>query len=152
MQGPVIITVEGSEQVAAQLNHYLQEIPELVFGELEEYAELILEKSRQQVPWETTHLMQTGTVEPDEDNPDHGIQVGYNTPYAARQHEDMNLHHPKPGTKAKYLEDPAMEVAPEIVPGIVSKLDGYFSAGIPDMTTLSTRSRLAFGNLGGRFA
>ncbi len=31
--------------------------------------------------------------------------AGYTLPYAARQHEDMALRHPK-GGKAKYLEDP----------------------------------------------
>ncbi len=44
------------------------------------------------------------------------VHVSYNTPYAVRQHEDLNLRHPDPrnpisssGRKAKYLEDPLNE-------------------------------------------
>lgn len=33
--------------------------------------------------------------------------VTYNTPYAVKQHEELEYHHTTPGTKAKYLEDPA---------------------------------------------
>ena len=33
------------------------------------------------------------------------VSVGYNLPYALRQHEELTWRHPK-GGKAKYLEDP----------------------------------------------
>ena len=109
------------------LARYGVEVPEMAFSELQEWAEKIFQESQKQVPWETTHLMQTGTVEPGKE--DNTIEIGYggeDAPYAARQHEDMTLHHPKPGTKAKYLEDPANEIAPQIAPGIVAKIDSYF--------------------------
>lgn len=37
-------------------------------------------------------------------------QVAFNTPYAARQHEELGNHHPK-GGEAKYLERPLVEQA-----------------------------------------
>ena len=61
----------------------------------------------------------TGTMERSGVVSDDGISkvhVSYNTPYAVRQHEDLNLSHPDPrnpisssGRKAKYLEDPLNE-------------------------------------------
>jgi hypothetical protein len=61
----------------------------------------------------------SGTMERSADVSDDGVSivhVSYNTPYAVRQHEDMNLSHPDPrnpisssGRKAKYLEDPLNE-------------------------------------------
>ncbi|MGB7992341.1 hypothetical protein [Methanoregula sp.] len=36
-----------------------------------------------------------------------------------------------------------MAIAPEIVPGIVEKLQEYFDTGIPDMMALSARSSLS---------
>lgn len=137
----VSITLEGTEEVVANVNRALQEVPELVFGELVGYADQILQASEPQVPWKTMHLEETGTVEPVDDDPN-AVQIVYDTPYATKQHEDLTLRHPKPGTKAKYLEDPAMAIAPEIVPGIVEKMQEYFDTGIPDVNALSARSRL----------
>ncbi len=113
----VTFTLEGTDEVVANVNRALQEVPELVFGELVGYADQILLASEPQVPWKTMHLEETGTVEPVDDDPN-AVQIVYDTPYAAKQHEDLTLHHPKPGTKAKYLEDPAMAMVPEIVPGL----------------------------------
>lgn len=36
------------------------------------------------------------------------VMVGYDLPYAMKQHEELDYHHPK-GGKAKYLEDPFNE-------------------------------------------
>jgi hypothetical protein len=38
------------------------------------------------------------------------LVVSFNTPYAARQHEEVTWDHPRAG-KAKYLEDPLKERA-----------------------------------------
>jgi hypothetical protein len=38
----------------------------------------------------------------------HKVEVGFNTPYAERQHEDMSYNHPQ-GGQAKYLEQPLNE-------------------------------------------
>ena len=72
------------------------------------------------------YLLSTGTVEATPDDPN-AIQIGYKTPYAHRQHEDLTYHHTKPGAKAKYLEDPANRIAPTIAADIVDSLRGYLA-------------------------
>jgi len=69
------------------------------------------------------HLLETGTVESAPEI--NGFRIGYNTPYAARQHEDMTFHHTRPGAKAKYLEDPAMRIGPTIAADIADALREY---------------------------
>jgi hypothetical protein len=44
-------------------------------------------------------------------------EVGFNTPYAAQQHEHTEYRHPQ-GGKAKYLEDPLKERTPKYVENI----------------------------------
>jgi hypothetical protein len=66
-------------------------------------AEAILTDSQDEVPHDTGTLERSGTVT---DAPGEGaVYISYNTPYAKRQHEDLNLHH-EAGRKAKYLEGP----------------------------------------------
>ena len=71
-----------------------------VFG-LRMGAELLLEVSNRTVPIEEKILLASGTVEVDEA----GLQsaVGYDTAYAARQHEETTWRH-DPGRRAKWLE------------------------------------------------
>lgn len=78
---------------------------------LYEGGEAVLTKSQEEVPHATGTLQRSGTVTkvPSE----LAVYISYNTPYAVRQHEDLNLRHPDPrsplstpGRKAKYLEDP----------------------------------------------
>lgn len=142
--------ITGTDEVMANLSQYLKTVPELVQDELGRYAERILSESLEEVPWDTTHLLQTGTIEQAEGDPN-ALQIGYNTPYAARQHEDMTFYHPKPGRKAKYLEDPAMRIAPEIAPGIAARIGEYFTAGAPSMIGMRSSLRASLGSLGGRF-
>jgi hypothetical protein len=121
------VTITGTEEVMLNLSHIVATIKDKAVHELGLCCEDILSASKKEVPWDSTHLQQTGTVEP-ASNTEVGGQdafiIGYNTPYAARQHEDMTFHHPKPGTKAKYLEDPAMRIAPTIAATIANALRG----------------------------
>lgn len=83
-------------------------IQALIFGSVMEGivlgAEFLLTESRAEVPIDEATLERSGAVTQD---PQKLIAcVAYDTPYAARQHEDMNHRH-APGRKAKYLEDPA---------------------------------------------
>ena len=117
---PASVQITGEAEVLAKLSHLLAEAPKRVIKRLGVNCEYILSESKKEVPWDTTHLLQTGTVEPLPEGD--GFQIGYNTPYAERQHEDMTLHHPKPGAKAKYLEDPAMRIAPTIAGDIAESL------------------------------
>lgn len=68
-------------------------------------ANLLLEESRKQVPLDTGALSRSGAVSSE------GLSatVSYDTPYAARWHEnDANFQH---GRKKKYLEDPCNDPA-----------------------------------------
>jgi len=66
-------------------------------------------KSAEQAPIDTGDLRANCSVSPirEEGNRKY-ITVGYNLPYARRQHEHVEYRHPK-GGKAKYLEDPYKE-------------------------------------------
>lgn len=119
---PTGVTITGTEEVMQNLSHIIATIHDKALHELKLCCEDILSESKREVPWESTHLLQTGTVE--KATEDDAFIIGYNTPYAARQHEDMTFHHPKPGTKAKYLEDPAMRIAPTIAATIANALRG----------------------------
>lgn len=69
-------------------------------------AEHLLQVSRSVVPIEEGTLERSGTatVDPAERT----AAVAYDTPYAARVHEDMNARHDE-GRTAKYLENPMNE-------------------------------------------
>ena len=150
--------LEGSEEVMKALGVYIGSVPELVYDELEVWAESILTESKKEVPWDTTHLLQSGTVEPYTEGDFVGFQIGYNAHaegsdynYGIKQHEDLTLNHPKPGTKAKFLEDPFNRIKGNILPGIVAKVDSYFQQGVPSMSGMMASRRASLGNLGGRF-
>lgn len=69
-------------------------------------AEHLLQVSRERVPLEETILERSGTPSVDPEK----LQacVSYDTPYAVRQHEEMDWRHDD-GRSAKYLEGPANE-------------------------------------------
>lgn len=51
------------------------------------------------------------------------VTVGYDLPYAMKQHEELDYNHPK-GGKAKYLEDPFNESADNYIEHIREKAGG----------------------------
>ena len=63
--------------------------------------------SGEQVPHDIGTLQASGKVEPE---PDGAAIMGYHTVYAARLHEHPEYNFQK-GRKAKFVEDPAKEVA-----------------------------------------
>ena len=66
-------------------------------------AEHILEEATRIVPLQEGTLMRSGVVAVDETQL--RASITYDTPYAVRQHEEMNYNHPL-GRQAKYLETP----------------------------------------------
>lgn len=73
-------------------------------------GEALLANARAQVPIQDGLLKASGKVSSDEKD----TVVSFNTPYAARQHEEVGYAHPG-GGKAKYLEDAKNEFATEYV-------------------------------------
>lgn len=73
-------------------------------------AEHVLAKSREVVPLEEATLSRSGTASVDEAG--EVAAVSFDTPYAARQHEELTWRH-APGRTAKYLERPLGETRPD---------------------------------------
>jgi hypothetical protein len=48
---------------------------------------------------------------------------GFNTVYAARQHEELDWNHESPG-QAKYLENTMRERTPKLAPHVAAKMKG----------------------------
>lgn len=71
-------------------------------------AEHVLAESRRRVPIEEATLERSGTATVDESTLT--AAVSYDTPYAVRQHEELNYRHDA-GRTAKYLELPLAEEA-----------------------------------------
>ena len=78
-------------------------------------AEKLLEWSKLLVPVDTGRLRRSGKVV----RSGNQINVIYDTPYAARQHEDLTLNHPN-GGQAKFLEQPLLQRTDELVMIIVN--------------------------------
>lgn len=68
-------------------------------------AEHVLQESRRIVPIEEGVLQASGVASVDGDR---RAAVSYDTPYAARQHEELTWRH-APGRQAKYLEQPLVQ-------------------------------------------
>jgi hypothetical protein len=66
-------------------------------------AEHVLTEAQNLVPLDEGALQNTGTASIDEGSLT--AMVSYDTPYAARQHEELDWRH-APGRQAKYLEQP----------------------------------------------
>ncbi|MGW9385406.1 hypothetical protein [Streptomyces globisporus] len=71
-------------------------------------SEHVLQVSRGRAPIEEGTLERSGTATVDED--ELRAAVAYDTPYAVRQHEEMDYQHDA-GRTAKYLEQPMAEEA-----------------------------------------
>lgn len=76
-------------------------------------GEHVLGESTKIVPLEEGTLSRSGKVTTETQGDAAVAAVSYDTPYAARQHEDMSYRH-DPGRRAKYLEDPLHAEAPTV--------------------------------------
>lgn len=86
---------------------------------LYEAAEHILEESVRVVPFEDSDLSKSGFADTDRENL--VAHVGFDTPYAVRQHEELDYRH-APGRKAKYLEDTVNEQSGKVNEIIADKI------------------------------
>ncbi|MFB7908113.1 hypothetical protein ACFC1T_16910 [Kitasatospora sp. NPDC056076] len=74
--------------------------------------EYVLAESKRVVPLEEGTLERSGKAQVDRAALKGA--VSYDTPYAVRQHEELDYKH-APGRTAKYLERPAMEARPTVL-------------------------------------
>jgi hypothetical protein len=101
-------------------------------------AEAILTEAIDETPVDTGTLRRSGTVTvgskadggqvyaaaeagtemkdafPNEIGKEKAVYISFNTPYARRQHEELDYNHPR-GGKAKYLEDPFNRLKKKVV-------------------------------------
>lgn len=82
---------------------------------LGQFAEAVLTSSNERVPLEEGTLERSGDTDLDRQRLQ--ASVFYDTPYAARQHEDTTLRHDE-GREAKYLENTLKERGREMAPFI----------------------------------
>ena len=94
---------------------------------LYEGAEKILAASKSVVPHATGTLERSGTVSPG--GPANEVYISYNTPYARRQHEELNWRHPDPtnpisssGRSAKYLETPFNQMKDRVLSDVANAI------------------------------
>jgi hypothetical protein len=82
-------------------------------------TEHLLGASRARVPIEEATLERSGKTS--QEDTTRGVigAVSYDTPYAARQHEELTYRH-DPGRTAKYLEGPLLEEAATMA-GLIAK-------------------------------
>lgn len=72
----------------------------------------LLGRAQRIAPLEEGTLAASGTVSDVEEVGDRlEVTVSFNTPYAARQHEELTWQHDE-GRQAKYLEAPLLELTP----------------------------------------
>jgi hypothetical protein len=145
---PFEIRVKGMDEVRANLAVLRERLP-IDFGyAMREESMAIMEESQQQCPVDdanmhtdgSPHLVDTADVQgPYFEGRDISVIMSYGNPddptdkYAVIQHENLEYHHTRPGTKAKYLEDPAMERVPFIASNLAKGIQieanaGYYSA------------------------
>ena len=88
-----------------------------------EATEVLLAQAVDQTPW-VEHLLRNSGVAEAEATPE-GVAgvVSFNTPYARRQHEELDWNHPN-GGNAKYLERPANAFGDEMQRIIGSHISG----------------------------
>lgn len=90
-------------QITLSLDRLAADTRAQVEGGLQLAAEHILAQATELVPIEEGTLQRSGTVSIDAAG--QTAAVSYDTPYAVRQHEELNWHHDA-GRQAKYLETP----------------------------------------------
>lgn len=100
---------------------------------LRDFALLVLQEAKRNAPIGDPDLdpdpglalAESGRVRPD----GVGFVVEFTAPYAAKQHENLHLKHPR-GGGAKYLERAVTTLAPSIEHIVASKVDARMASGL----------------------
>jgi hypothetical protein len=82
-------------------------------------AEHVLGVSNDRVPLDEAELQRSGTASVDER--DLTAAISYDTPYAVRQHEELDWQH-APGRQAKYLESAVNEERNEVAALVAAQI------------------------------
>lgn len=79
------------------------------------WADHVLGEAQRLAPLDEGTLRGSGQVTEDVHAGGVDITISFSTPYAARQHEELDYQHPK-GGQAKYLEEPFKRNLPRLAP------------------------------------
>lgn len=97
-------TFEGLDSLEKGLNAALKKVGSVNEKALKDIALDLLGKAVEIAPLDTGDLRGSGSVKTENDT----AIVGFEEPYAVRQHEHVEYEHPQ-GGEAKYLEKPFRE-------------------------------------------
>lgn len=134
------MAVEGIDKVLRNINRQIARMKEVTVEGVEDVGLDLLGKAVRDAPVDTGDLRGSGTAAFGDNVIAEGtkegsvivtgragrsakpeVTVGFSVPYAHRQHEDLEYHHPR-GGKAKYLEDPLKQNAKQYVRHIAEKV------------------------------
>lgn len=73
----------------------------------------VLAEAKRQTPRDKSTLVRSAVKDVQSLGDRIEVRITFNTPYAARQHEERSYKHPR-GGKAKYLEDPMRAMAGQV--------------------------------------
>ena len=112
------MSVDGLSEVEARLNRAIQEIQGATKQSIMDVSFDLLGKAVNLAPVDTGDLRGSGKAEFDVVGETITGTVSFNTPYALRQHEELNYNHPN-GGQAKYLQQPFEENAEKYLNHII---------------------------------
>ena len=96
-------SIDGLNEVLRNLDMVERKVKESIRNSVRDCSFDLLQRAKDLTPVDTGDLKASGFVEIT-DNGD-VVEVGFNTPYALKQHEDLTYNHPQ-GGQSKYLEEP----------------------------------------------
>lgn len=105
--------VKGADALINKLDKYPAALAAGVHKALIKAGSLLLRASKRIVPVDTGNLKASGFVRPEGKGWDTRVTVGYTASYALFVHENLENKH-KPGKQAKFLEEPARIMQPEL--------------------------------------
>lgn len=103
-----MIQIEGIEEVRSALNNAIAKNKELNRKTIQDICLHIKGESQQRAPVDQGDLRSSGYYRTSEKKDGISAEVGFNAPYALKQHEELHYNHPK-GGQAKYLESVLVE-------------------------------------------
>lgn len=110
----ITVQIEGLQELQNNLNRRIKNIDKASKKGIKKAALLVLDKSIQKAPILTGDLRRSGTIDDTQLQSQGFIDVGYNTPYALRQHEEFP-NKSDPAAEWKYLENPFKESQDKII-------------------------------------
>lgn len=117
----MVVKLKGLSDIQRKMNRQLKRIGEGSKQGLIDVALDLQGKSTERAPIDTGDLRGSGYMSTFETPKEFTVEVGFNTVYAVRQHEELNYNHPK-GGEAKYLERPLNENISQYVNHIRKKV------------------------------